>query len=638
MKNKKFLGLLVLIFLFSNILAVTQAQEQDPFFHLTVRISSASEAWDYFYYIQEMLEEINIELETEWIIFNDFPSIILFNRNWDLIFSEIRGWRAPDLREYFTSNGQLNLFGLDDNIPYVSLSNNMQEEATTLSNQTERQQRYYDWQELVMDKILPILPLYAPRLYCVTWSSMLGFDGRWGIVHSLPYMEYDGYHEGQLSLEEFNIAEDAQWQDLNPLTSSNSADELIYDLISEPLVLWSPDQLPTKTGLVRDWEQISENHFKFHLRDNIFWSPSYNVTMNSDDSTSLDSSPIMTGLKGENSTGENQQVKAEDAVFTLLSNAFWTTDYEWLSSCYIDPINDLAFHITIDGNPETVEEEIFADFLAYIQLPVLPEFFLNSTVNTIYEVGGGIPCIGIYPEIENTAVWQSFGQSAFGCGKYMLYYTNQNVETVLERNENWSAAGAIIGELGLEPFVEKFRIRYISKEADQLAEFKAGKLEYFEGLILKSFSRTDRTDPRFEIQAFLDNSYSLMAFNLERRFIGSDDNLIWLNDSGAEGYTKALAVRKAMCYAIDRDELNQILYDGEQLIVNNVIFPYSACYYYNDVSPKYNHDLEKACEWMELAGYKNPNKADFPMISSLAVLSIIIILYRKRRRLSTSKS
>jgi len=282
MKNKKILGLFVLLFLFTNILAVAHAQEQEPFFHLTVRMSSASEAWDYFYYIQEMLEEINIELETEWIMFNDFPSIILFNRNWDLIFSEIRGWRAPDLREYFTSNGQLNLFGLDDNIPYVSLSDTMQEEATTVSNQTERQQKYYAWQELVMDKILPVLPLYAPRLYCATWSTMMGFDGWWGIVHSLPYLEYDSYHEGQLSLEEFNIAEDAQWQDLNPLTSSNSADELIYDLISEPLVLWSPDQLPTKTGLVRDWEQISVNHFKLYLRDNIFWSPSYNVTMNSD--------------------------------------------------------------------------------------------------------------------------------------------------------------------------------------------------------------------------------------------------------------------------------------------------------------------------------------------------------------------
>ena len=102
-----------------------------------------------------------------------------------------------------------------------------------------------------------------------------------------------------------------------------------------------------------------------------------------------------------------------------------------------------------------------------------------------------------------------------------------------------------------------------------------------------------------------------------------------------EGYTKALVVRKAMSYAIDREGLNSILYDGEYLIVHSVMTPYSAYYYYNDVSPKYNHNLEEAWEWMELAGYENPNKSDFPMISGLAVLSILFIIYRKRRKLST---
>lgn len=635
MKNKKFFGILVLLFLFSNILAIAQVQEQEPFFHLKVRLSSAGEALDYFYYIQEMLEEINIEIEVEWVLYDDFPSVILLNRNWDMLFTEIEERGTPDLREYFSSTGKLNLFGLDESYPYVSLSDSMQEEAMTLYNQTERQQKYHEWQNLVMDKILPALPLYAPRLYFATWAKMYGFGGRWGVVNSLPYMEYDGYHDGQVSLEEFNIAEDEQWQNLNPLNSSNSADELIYDLISEPLILWSPDQFPTKNGLVRDWEQITDNHFKFYLRDDIFWSPSYNVTLNIDDSTSLDSSPIMTGLKGENSTGTSQQVKSKDAVFTILSNAFWSTDYKWLSSCYVDSVDDLTFHITIDGDPDTVEEEFFVDFLVYMNLLVLPEFFLNSTDTTVYEVGGGIPTVGLYPEIENTAVWQSFSQSAFGCGKYALYYTSQYVETVLQRNENWNAAGAILGELGLEPFVEKFKIKYMPTEVAQLAEFKAGKLDYIDVSDVKNLYVNDMGDQRFNIQSFLDNSYSLMAFNLERNFIGGTDNLVWLNDSGAEGYTKALAVRKAMSYAIDREELNSILYEGEYLIVHSVMAPYSAYYYYNDVSPKYNLNLEEAWEWMELAGYENPNKSDFPMISGLAVLSILFIIYRRQRKLST---
>ncbi|MBY9002297.1 MAG: hypothetical protein KGD64_15360, partial [Candidatus Heimdallarchaeota archaeon] len=109
MKNKNYFGLLVILFLCSNIAFMGQAQEQEPFFQLSVRLCSAGDALDYFYYIQEMLEEINIEIETEWILFNDFPSLILLNRDWDLLFSEIKGWDRPDMRQFYSSTGSLNM-------------------------------------------------------------------------------------------------------------------------------------------------------------------------------------------------------------------------------------------------------------------------------------------------------------------------------------------------------------------------------------------------------------------------------------------------------------------------------------------------------------------------------------------------
>lgn len=75
-------------------------------------------------------------------MFDDFPSIILLNREWGLLFSGIRGWGTPVLREYLTSNGKLNLFGLNENYPYVSLSDTIQEEAVALYNEAEIQQKY----------------------------------------------------------------------------------------------------------------------------------------------------------------------------------------------------------------------------------------------------------------------------------------------------------------------------------------------------------------------------------------------------------------------------------------------------------------------------------------------------------------
>ena len=86
---------------------------------------------------------------------------------------------------------------------------------------------------------------------------------RWGLSDSLPYMNYEGMHEGQVSTDEFNFA-DNMWVDLNPLFSKDEASNQIIKLLSEPIIKFTPDYVPVKTGLVYDWDQISESHYKFY--------------------------------------------------------------------------------------------------------------------------------------------------------------------------------------------------------------------------------------------------------------------------------------------------------------------------------------------------------------------------------------
>jgi len=131
----------------------------------------------------------------------------------------------------------------------------------------------------MMDKIVPMLPLYSPQSYIGTWSNLIGYDARWGIVDSLPRMSFNGLHEGQDSADEFRLANFNHriiLLDMFTDCPGTCNDFGIY--IDENIVSISPDLAPTKTGLVFDWEQIDDFHFKYYMRDDVYWNPSYDIT------------------------------------------------------------------------------------------------------------------------------------------------------------------------------------------------------------------------------------------------------------------------------------------------------------------------------------------------------------------------
>jgi len=613
-KNILILSLIILsMFFFSTSLnldkAVVGYNITEFRISLVLKTNGGGTRPDICLYIASYLSEIGIDVEVkveEWTI---FIGTLLLIRDFDLAFVGLAGGGAsPDMRDIYTEDGSLNIFGLDQDIPYCQLSEEMQNEGVTITNLDERQQHYYNFQQLMMDKIVPMLPFYSPRNYVSTWSNTEGYQARWGITESLPYMNYNGLHEGQISLNELNLA-DSNWRDLNPLFSDRSASSFIWGLLAEPVVQISPDFAPLKTGLVHDWEQIDEFHYKFYMRDNLFWNPSYDIrdrTASSDPLSTIPSGELLTGLKyGEYSDGTNQQVKAKDAVFTYLvwanSDVSESTRYHsWISNIYVDPFDDLAFHVHIDGDPNTPQAEHYSDFWMKLPWDILPEFYLNSSSSTITYTTGGVKCRGLYSGIESTPEWIAFSESAFGCGKFMLDYSILNSVTVLERSPYWFGVGALDGITGKEPFVKNVNVRVIPDISAALAEFKAGKLDWASITLFSSERKQMQADPKYNVQSLLTGSMSILAFNLDRSLIGGSSNYDFLVDQGKEEYTRAVALRKAICYAIDRDEINQVLYDGECTICHSPLYPITAFYYYNDII-KYNYDLEAAKEWFDLA-------------------------------------
>jgi hypothetical protein len=88
-----------------------------------------------------------------------------------------------------------------------------------------------------------------------------------------------------------------------------------------------------------------------------------------------------------------------------------------------------------------------------------------------------------------------------------------------------------------------------------------------------------------------------------------------------------------MNYAIDREEMNQVLHDGEYTLCHNPMYLYTAFYYYDDVI-KYYRDLDASIEWLGYAGYElTVEEEPLPLLGIIAAIGVgaALLLYRKKK-------
>ncbi len=653
MNKKLFIAFFVITsFMLSSVYqATTSNAATEPIATLTYKTNGGGFRPDYGLYIAQYLAEIGIKVNVkveEWIV---FVGTLTVTYDFDLAFVGLTGGGAdPDLTGVYNENGSLNMFGINTKMPYGQQNEDMLKQGVLIMDLQERQQHYYQWQELLMDKILPMLPFFSPRSYVANWANLDGYDNRWGIIDSLPYMSFDGLHDGQVSADEIND-HDAKWKDLNPLLQDDASSSYISSLVMEPILQMTPGFEPIKTGLVKDWSQdpTNPNLYKFTMRSGIYWNPSVNVTGRDSNSGPLvdehgnfiATDDLMKGLQGVSSDGTNQEVTAKDAVFTYLAwaNSITSEDpdlYAWIHRIWVDPADKYSFYVEIDGDPSTSTLDPYAPFWSSLTTRILPEFFLNSTDETVQHTTGGVPFVGLYDGILNTDAWKTFSVSAFGCGKFMLDYYVEGSITVLKASPFWNKNFHIGAIDGTDQTVDinTFNIRVIPDQTSALAEFKAGKLDIMGMTSFPKDRKEMETDPNFEVQSALTSYFNFMGFNLRRPFIGGDDNYVFLTDAGYTEYTKALAVRKAISYAINRPEINKVLHDGEYLISDSPIYPVQAFWYYNDII-KYNYDLDTAIAWLERAGYTQKQEtttAPIPIIGVVAAIMSFVLIRRKYQK------
>ncbi|MHA1686545.1 MAG: ABC transporter substrate-binding protein, partial [Candidatus Heimdallarchaeaceae archaeon] len=180
--------------------------------------------------------------------------------------------------------------------------------------------------------------------------------------------------------------------------------------------------------------------------------------------------------------------------------------------------------------------------------------------------------------------------------------------------------------------IDTIIIRVIPDETSALLEFKSGKLDILSLTDFPSERKQMQNDPRFEIYASLKDIVTVLAFNLRRYYIGGDNNYWFLNKQGKEAYTKGAAIRKGICYAVDRNKINNDFYNGERIIADSPIAPSQTYWYYQNIT-KYEYNLTKASYWINLAGKPivpppPPDANAMSMQWSLGVLVFCLVTYK----------
>lgn len=578
-RNTLLISIILTIFA-ANVTVIHPLKTEAAAYHFTLE-ALAHQRIDYFNFFKQQLARIAINLDVRVVDWSTYVGELFVYRNFDLTYLGLSGGGLdPDFTGVYNENGSLNIFGYDTSLDWdeekgTGLNEWYIREGTRIipPNSPERVQHYWDWQNYFMDNICPLLPAFSPKTYEAYWSNLIGYNYTDGILQSWGKMSWDGTHTGQINTNEVVIA-DAAWSDLNPLFQDDTASSFISSACMDPLV-WYDSDMTSWPHIAKSLAHINDTHVRITLREGIKWASD----------------------KDGNFTNEYLDVK--DVYFTIFCWKYVSDNnhsFHWLENMAI--VDDFTIDLFIDGNSSTIENEPDARYLPDLTFLIMPEHYLNQTQLVD----------GVTPDITH-ASWNVFGNHSFGTGLFEISEYLEGNETILTVNlDCWRLNATLTNDPELDwlrrfgDFSEglnQLRIRIIPDLQTSLLEFEAGKVD-IDSITWNPSKRAEfLADIRFDIQSRLQSFFAFVAYNMRetRAHIGSREPC-----PNAPSITKGLAVRKAISYAINLEEINNNLHGGEYVISHTPLYP-ALGIWNNPNIIRYDFNLEMADYYMYLAGY-----------------------------------
>jgi hypothetical protein len=269
-------------------------------------------------------------------------------------------------------------------------------------------------------------------------------------------------------------------------------------------------------------------------------------------------------------------------------------------------IDDMTLRIFIDYDPGTPEKEPHFQCLNDLNTFILPEHFLNQSQEAD----------GVTPDVTHPS-WVDYSFNCWGTDLFEMTSFTEAVETILTvRPDCWRLNPTITNDPALN-YEERFgdysgglnqlRVRILDNMTTILSEFERGWLDLVDFTLEENKTQQYLSDSNFEVQSKATDFFDWFGFNLrEARGTPLQNTdpcfaLPWM--------TKGLAIRKAISYAINKTEINNIVHNDEQIIWDHPNYPTLGIW--ND--PKiirYNCNLTKAKEYMMYAGYDYGTDSD----------------------------
>ncbi|WP_458700144.1 peptide-binding protein [Sulfurospirillum sp. 1307] len=189
---------------------------------------------------------------------------------------------------------------------------------------------------------------------------------------------------------------------------------------------------------------------------------------------------------------------------------------------------------------------------------------------------------------EKDLMTSKFNQSPIGTGSYTIKKFSPSSDITLYANKNYFIH---------EPKISKIIYHFVPDSSSRFLMLKSGKLDVGNLTPLQLERQIDEDfKSKFNIYEDLAHSYSYLGFNLKNKKF------------------KDIRVRKALSYAINRDELVKILYFGHGRVCNGPFMPKTGAFNPNVKSPK--QDISKAIKLLKEAGYDKNNPFEFTLTTS----------------------
>jgi ABC-type transport system substrate-binding protein len=594
----------------------THVTSASPFFTLVAKTSAGGDWPDYLNFLNQHLSRIGINVNVQILDWPAFVMELMAFRDFDIALVGIGGGGAdPDFTGVYDENGSLNLFGYHTSMDYnetlgTGLNEWYMKQGTLIMppDSQERVQHYWEWEQYFMDKICPLLPLTSPMVYVAHWSNLLGYNNSDGITQSWGKMTFDGSHDGQISSSELVIRQDA-WSDLNPLFQDDADSSFISGLTLDNLIRYDA-QKQTHPYLAKWWRMINDTHVRINVRQGIKWQ---------DDPDGL---------------FVNEYFDIDDVYFTIYSWGHVSNEpYTWDWVKKMERINSTCMDIFIDGDRSTPENDPYAPFLPSLSLEILPEHYLNQTQLSD----------GITPDVNHKS-WTTYATHCFGTGLFEFGTFTEGVETIMDVYDDcWLTDPSVDkSDMDMENLfgdftggINRIRVREIPDIQTALLEFEAGKLDIVSVTINPEKRDAYNADPTKNVQSRVRDYFDFFGFNMRetRQHIGSREPC-----PGDPTMSVGLAIRKAICYAVDRIEINEVVNAGEFQISDWPIYPTYGVFCNPNII-RYNHDLDLAREYMELAGFTattdtngTPGFGYWLTMASILAVSTITVLFSKKKK------